>query len=66
MNKETETLWLDRLEFFAHHFQKMMVPVEGDHPVVRREKLMNFYGFNRAWSKRERELFLLRLEKSQR
>jgi hypothetical protein len=66
MNEETGTRWLDSLEFFAHHFQRMMIPVEGDHPVVRREKLMNFYNFSRAWSKRERELFLLRLEKSQR
>lgn len=54
--KEMETRWLERLEFFAQHFQRMMIPVEGDHPVVRREKLMNFYRFNRDWSQREKLL----------
>ena len=62
--KEMETQWLNRLEFYAHHFQRMMIPVEGDHPVVRRKKLMEFDRFQRDWRKREEELSLLRLKNS--
>ena len=62
--QEMETQRLDRLEFYAHHFRRMMIPVEGDHPVVRRKKLMELNRFQRDWRKREEELFLLRLKDS--